>query len=112
MIPWWAASVVANIAIAVVEYFNHTAGAEMAWWSLLLRRTGVPIIVAQWALFEAWRGNPHMLSAWAIFTMGNAVMRMISVRLFLDGEVGDWGWTTLGASCMVAGTLMIKMGAK
>lgn len=104
--PWWiAASVVANVAIIITEYLNRsTAGLGNA-----LMHTWPFILTAQVCLYFAWRTAPSLLLVWAVFTLGNSIMRIAMVGLWLH-EPLKWTWIVLGISLMFVGSYAIKMG--
>lgn len=104
-LPWWLASLVANVAIIATEYLNRTAPGG---WTSVLPQTAPLIIVAQWCLFVTWRDAPHWLVAWIGFAVGSSVMRLVAVRFAGDDEVENW---PLVAAC-VAGMLACSYGLK
>lgn len=110
LVPWWAASLLANLCIMGVEYFNHAG--NYGSWPVTLLRTGPLIILAQWGLYHAFSGATHWLMAWTVFTLGNAVMRICAVYLLQGNQVGHWGHITAGASVMVLGALWLKEGLR
>lgn len=105
--PWWIASIIANVTIAVIEYLNRAGG--FASFGDALLRTGPIIIVAQFGLFYAWRDAPSFMFAWAFFTSGNLLLRLISAQ-FAVGEPLTWT-TTLGVSFMFGGAYLVKIGS-
>jgi len=84
-IPWWAYSILANLAIACVEYTNRTAKfdhfGEQIWamWPLIL--------VSQFGLFYTWRDGPSFMYAWAFFTTGNIACRVVSSHFFVGEKL-------------------------
>lgn len=107
MIPWWVASIVANVAITGCEYLNRAGGYETFGQAIL--RTGPLILVAQWALWRSWSGAPSFLLAWATFSLGGLFLRVLSAR-FLLGE--PLGWRTLAGVVLVAfGAHLVRSGA-
>lgn len=109
-IPWWAASLIANFCIMGVEYLNHVGGYGSYWQTLL--RTGPLIIVAQWGLYRAFSESSHWLTAWAVFTLGNAVMRVVAVSTFTNGQVGSLAQVCVGVAIMIGGSLVLKGGLR
>ena len=104
---WWAASIIANLSISVVEYLNRTGGYEN--FSTALLHTFPFIAAAQLGLFYCWRDAPSFMLAWCTFTVGNSLLRMVSAQ-FLVGEPLSW-YTVAGVSTMFLGTYFIKVGA-
>ena len=107
--PWWIiASLGANVSIAGVEYFNRVSTAPTFLHQLML--TAPLIFAAQYGLYHCWRGAPSMFMAWAVFTVGNAVIRVLSVRYVL-GEPVDWMPTLAGIAVMMGGAYLVKVGS-
>lgn len=107
--PWWAASLISNLAIIMTEYLNrHHVGS----WMTVLPQTLPLIVVAQFCLFRAFNGAPHWMIAWAVFTIGNSAMRVSAVS-FMDGHsVASW-WSVIGGvAIMVGGALLMKTGLR
>lgn len=104
---WWQASILANVAIGIVEYLNRTGG--YSTFPVALLHTLPFIAAAQLGLFYAWRDAPSFMIAWAFFTVGNSVLRCISAQFFV-GEPLSW-YTVAGVSVMFGGTYLIKMGS-
>lgn len=107
--PWWIASLIANVAVIGCEYFNRTSPGG---WENALPKTFLLIVIAQWGLYQAFVGAPHWLTAWAVFTLGNAVMRIAAVNLFMGSEVGNWFYAAAGIAVMIAGSLVLKLGLR
>lgn len=105
---WWMASILANVCIAAVEYFNRTAG--FATFGHALITTAPFIVAAQYGLFRAWDGAPSLMFAWAFFTLGNTLFRLVSVHWFVGGEHVGWQ-TLLGVSLIFGGAAVIKGAA-
>ncbi|MEE8551570.1 MAG: hypothetical protein V3T08_09995 [Gemmatimonadota bacterium] len=103
--PWWVASIIASLTIAVIEYLNRAGG--YATFGEALLRTGPFIIVAQFGLFYAWRDAPSFMFAWAFFVTSNMVVRLASVH-FAVGEPLSW-MTMLGVSLVFGGIYLIKV---
>jgi multidrug transporter EmrE-like cation transporter len=105
-LPWWfVASLMANVAINVIEFMNRTASHGTSFPQQLLL-TWWLILVAQFGLFHAWKGAPSMMIAWAVFSSMNALMRLVSNHFFL-GEPLSWqGWA--GVAVMFAGMYLVK----
>ncbi len=104
---WWAASILANFAIAVVEYLNRVGGYPDFLRAVMV--TGPFIVAAQFGLFYAWRDAPSFMFAWAFFTAGNLLLRLISAQLMI-GEPLTWP-TIAGVSAMLAGAYLVKIGS-
>ena len=104
MIPWWLSSIVANVAIAAIEYLNRAGGYDSFWSAVL--RTGPLIVVAQWGLFGAWNHAPSFLLAWAVFTAGNCVIRMASSHYMVGERLNIW--TIAGAALIMGGAYVIN----
>ncbi len=108
IVNWWQASIVANLAIAVVEYVNRVGGYTSFGRVLIV--TWPLILAAQWGLFHSWRTAPSMLSAWAAFNLGNVILRIISVRFFVGEPIS---WVTLaGVALITAGGVVVRHGLK
>ena len=106
-VPWWAASIMANVSIMFVEYLNRAGG--FASFFDAIKVTAPLIFVAQIGLFYAWRDAPSLMFAWAFFTVGNTLLRLVNTT-YLAGE--PLGWTTLaGVSVMFGGACLIKAGS-
>lgn len=106
-LPWWAASLVANVTIIAVEYLNRT---QPDLWSALVR-TWPLILVAQVCIFWAWNGAPSLLLAWAVFFVGSSLARLVMVTGVL-GESYQAGWVLLGITLLGLGSLAIKQGVQ
>lgn len=104
--PWWVASIIANLTIAVIEYLNRAGGYSS--FGVALLHTGPFIIVAQFGLFYAWRDAPSFMFAWAFFTTGNCLLRLLSAH-FAVGEPLSW-LTVCGVSLMFGGACLVKVG--
>ena len=103
-LPWWAASILSNVAIMYVEHTNR--GATGGWLSVL-PLTFIPIVVAQFCLFRAFNGAPHWLYAWAVFAVGNAVMRLGLVKV-LGEQVGSWPLALAAVTIIMLGSVLMK----
>jgi hypothetical protein len=85
LVPWYAWSVMANVAIGFIEYRNRTGGFEnpgeafSANWFL--------IVISQTGLFYAWRDAPSFMFAWVVFTTGNIALRIISSHFFVGEKL-------------------------
>jgi hypothetical protein len=106
-VPWYCWGILANVFIALIEYQNRVGGSssylgtlQTTWWM---------IFVAQCGLFYAWRCAPSMMLAWAAFTLGNTVVRMVSVQWAVH-EPPSWA-TIGGVAVMVLGAFMVKAGS-
>lgn len=108
--PWWAASLLANVAVIAIEWINHAGG--YGSWPRTLLRTGPLIVVAQWGLYRAFSTADHWLWAWAVFTIGNAVMRVAANGLLAGNQVGSWGHVMTGIAVMILGSLVLKGGLR
>ncbi len=104
---WWMASILANVAIGVVEYLNRTAG--YANFGTAILHTLPFVAAAQLGLFYAWRDAPSFMIAWAVFTVGNSLLRMVNAQFFV-GEPMSWA-TVAGISVMFGGVYLIKVGS-
>ncbi len=107
IIPWWGASLLANVSIMFVEYYNRVSPGG---WASALPYTITPIVIAQWCLWRSFSGGPHWMTAWAVFTLGNAVMRLVAVAAFGPDKVGNWYLTSAGVAIMIIGSLTLKRG--
>lgn len=108
--PWWVASLLANICIMGVEYFNHAGG--YGSWMRTLPRTGPLILVAQWGLYRAFSESPNWMMAWAVFTLGNAVMRVAANAVLAGNQIGSWLHVLTGVAVMMLGSLVLKGGLR
>lgn len=102
--PWWVWSIVANLAINVIEFLNRTGG--FATPLVAFRTTGPLIILAQVGLFYAWKGAPSMMLAWACFSAMNSLMRLVSNHYFVGEPLSVQGWA--GCALMFAGMYVVK----
>jgi hypothetical protein len=105
--PWWAASILANVAIAGVEYLNRAGNFDTFGRALLT--TGPLILAAQYGLFYSWRDAPSFMLAWAFFTAGNGLIRLVSAQ-YMVGE-GLNTLTLVGTSIIFAGAYVVKAGS-
>lgn len=103
---WWLWGLVANLAIGVVEYVNRTGGYSSFWAALPV--TAAPLVLAQIGLFYCWKDAPSMMMGWAVFTLGNVVIRLLSVR-FLVGETLS-PLVLLGVVLIVLGGRVVSVG--
>ncbi len=106
MMPWWVASIMANVAIIWIEYMNR--GAANGWLSVL-PKTALPILIAQWGLFQAWNGAPHWMTAWLVFYLGSSALRIGSVAATTQ-EIGSWPHIILGIALLAGGSIAVKLG--
>lgn len=106
MMPWWAAGLLANASIMVVEYLNRTGQYATFWHALL--HTGVFIVIAQWGLWAAWSRAPSLMLAWAMFTAGNSLFRLVSVRFMVGEPLSER--TLIGVGLMMVALYFIKSG--
>ncbi len=104
---WWVASIVATLAITVIEYFNRAGGFSSFREALWI--TGPVILIAQWALFYTFRDAPSLMIAWWVFTIGNSVLRLGNVHFFV-GEPVNWR-ILVGVSFMLLGGYFVKTGS-
>lgn len=104
---WWQASILANVAIAMVEYLNRTQNYPN--FGTAIFHTLPYIVAAQIGLFYCWRDAPSFMIAWATFAVGNSVLRCVSAQFFV-GEPLSW-YTVAGVSVMFGGTYLIKIGS-
>ena len=107
LIPWWAASLLANLCIMVVEYSNYNAEGT---WTKTIAHTLPFIVVAQWGLFHAFSGAPNWMLAWCVFTLGNSIIRIFIVTLVAGDDIHSLWQVTGGVSVMLAGALLLKTG--
>ena len=106
LFPWWAASLLANMAIAVIEYLNRTGGYPNFRSALV--HTGPLILIGQLGLFYAWRDAPSFMFAWAFFSVMNAAVRLVSNYWFVQEALTPL--TLLGVAVMVGGAYLVKIG--
>lgn len=106
-LPFWAASIIANLAIIVCEYVNRTS----ADLPSALVRTWPLIVVAQVCLWAAWNGAPSLMVAWAVFFLGSSLARLLMVTLVL-GEPIRLSAVLLGVALMGAGSYVVKLGTE
>ena len=108
MIPWWAASIVANVCCIGCEliYRRSTGG-----WVAAIPALAVPTIVGSWALFQTFNGAPHWLFGWAVFALGSAVMRVAASQFLVEGDdITSWPLVMAGYAVMLCGSLILKEG--
>lgn len=108
--PWWMASILANVCIMGVEYFNHAG--QYGSWLRTLPRTGPLILVAQWGLYHAFSHSPNWLMAWAVFTVGNAVLRVGANAWLAGNQIASWWHVIIGVAVMLTGSLVMKGGLR
>lgn len=108
-VSWILYSLAANGCIMMVEYLNR--GARGPWISVL-PYTIAFIVVAQYCLFRSFNGASHWLLASAMFSIGNSLARIVVVRFFAGGEIGNWWLVNLGIGAMLAGSFLVKGGLK
>ena len=84
--PWFVGGIVANVAIAIVEYYNRRLGLGFIG---TLPYTFVFIVIGQWGLHHQWSKAPDFMVAWIFFTLGNNVLRLLS-SYFAVGEPANW----------------------
>lgn len=106
-VPFWVASIVANVAIISCEYVNRTS----VDLSSALVRTWPLIIVAQVCLWAAWNGAPSLYVAWGIFFLGSSLARLTLVTMVL-GEPVRLPWIILGVGLMGVGSFVLKLGTE
>lgn len=105
--PWYVASIVANFAIAMIEYLNRTG--DYSNFPSAISHTFPYIVIAQLGLFYAWRDAPSFMYAWAFFVVGNAIIRVVSAQFFVHERLS---WTTLfGVSLMLIAAYFVKVGS-
>ena len=108
--PWWAWSMLSNVAIIGTEYFNRSA---VGGWRGVLLYTAPLIVMAQYALFRAWRDAPTWYEAWIFFAIGNALARTAFVALTpWSGEIGSWPRVLVGTAILISGSWYIKTGLR
>lgn len=108
MLPWWAASLVANVAIQWIEYANRTSPSPN--FLATFYKTWPAVLLAQWALFLAFRGSPTWLIGWCWFTFMNCMMR-VGASWYVAGEVPSW--ITLGGCVVISvGAFLVSWGAR
>lgn len=110
LLPWWTYGLIANLAIARIEYVNVSAGAGASWVATL-PSTALWIVLAQWALFRSFSGAPGgLLVAWAAFALGNSAVRL-ACQAWMHGAIPALhAW--LGVGLVVLGTFVIKFGGR
>lgn len=108
-LPWWAWSLVSNVAIIATEYINRgspTIGDA-------LPRTIPLIALAQVGLYYTWSGASSWYVAWVWFAVWNTTIRAGWVASTAYGdEVGNWQVLLLGVAIVFAGAFTVKMGLK
>jgi hypothetical protein len=107
--PWYIAAIVANLAIAGVEFVNRRSGSLDTGLMETLALTAPLIFIAQIGLYYCWRDAPSMMLAWAVFTVGNTSLRMISSQ-YMVGEPLSWA-TVAGVSTIFFGAYLVKVGS-
>jgi hypothetical protein len=107
LVPWWAASLIANVCITRIEYLNRTL--QLDRFSEVLPHTGLLILIAQWGLWNAWTGAPSMMIAWVWFTAMNNLMRLASAQWAVGEPPGLL--TTVGSALMFLAAWLVKEGS-
>lgn len=105
--PWWVASLIANVGITVIEYLYRTA--QYPNFLVALKYNLPLIIMVQFGIFYAWRDAPSFMFAWAFFFCGNVLMRLVSTQFFV-GESLTWA-TSFGVGFIFVGAYFIKVGS-
>lgn len=107
---WWlAASLLANVAINMIEFLNRRAGHDLNFLQQL-QHTWWLILVAQFGLFYAYRDAASLMVAWTVFSSANCVMRLISNHFFVGEPMSAMAWC--GAGLMMAGMVVVRLGTK
>lgn len=106
-LPFWAASIIANLAIIVCEYVNRTS----ADLPSALVRTWPLIVLAQVCLWAAWNGAPSLMIAWAVFFIGSSLARLLLVTTVL-GEPIRLAYVLAGVAIMGLGSFVVKLGTE
>ena len=106
--PWYVASLLANVAIIATEYLNRIGAGPS--WIRVLPKTLPFIAAAQYGLFVAFSQAPSWLAGWAFFTVGNSIMRVAAVHAMAGHEVASWPHAALGIGVMMAGAFLVKEG--
>ena len=107
LVPWWAASLIANVCITRIEFLNRTL--PYRDWLQVLPHTWWLILLAQWGLWNAWTGAPSMMVAWVWFTAMNNAMRLGSAQWAVGEPPGVL--TTIGAILMFVAAWLVKVGS-
>jgi multidrug transporter EmrE-like cation transporter len=99
---WILSSLIANLAIAVLEWNHRTS--SVGWVSL---SRAVPLIaVCQAALWYSWRTAPSVMVAWAILTFGNSLLRVVNTQFILGEPMTSNKWVAL--ALISAGTFIMS----
>ncbi len=104
--PWWAWSIVANIAIQINEYIARRAGVH--GFIETLPYTAVPIVVLQVAIFYMYRDAKSFMLAWAVYFVGSVSCRFVTASLV--GEPPSL-LQALGVAVIVGGAVLVKLGS-
>lgn len=107
IVTWWLASLMANVAIATIEYLNRTAG--YADYYVAIKHTWWLILIAQAGLFYCWKGAPSFMYAWGFFFAGNCAIRLVSNYFFVGEHINVIGYA--GVALIMAGACLVKAGS-
>jgi hypothetical protein len=110
--PWWVASLLANVAIMGTEYVHRSVPAGTPWTAILLPWAAPLYAVAQYCLFKSYSGAPNWFVAWMMFAVANSVMRILVVHFTANEEVTNWWCVSLGVSTIMAGSFWVKAGLR
>lgn len=107
--PWWIWSIISSFCGIGIECLNHGAGRGASWLAVLPKTIWL-IILLQYSLYRAWNGGSHLLSVWAVFFLANAILRVVAVKYYFHGEIGNWFLIALGVGLIAGGGFAINLG--
>lgn len=103
ILPWWAISLLSNVAIIATEYLNRTQPSMQE----ALVRTWPLIVLAQVCLYFSYNRAPSLLVAWIMFSVGNSAMRLLMAGTVMH-EPFHAPWAVAGAVLMMVASYCIK----
>lgn len=101
---WALYIVIANIAIAFVEY-TYRAG-QYQTFAAALPYIVVPILVSQWALFYGFSKADSILLAGAVFSLINIIFRLC-VTHYLGETLNVVNW--IGVALLAISVILLKV---
>ncbi len=101
---WAMYLVLANCAIAVVEYIYRTAQFHSFW--IALPYIAIPILIGQYGLFHGFVLAPSLFVASGVFTCINILFR-IGVTYYIGEHLNLINW--LGVLLLFTSVILLKV---